>query len=65
MAPDTVEFFLLRGKLLWALNKEAAGNLDYWKAHSILPAHPEVVEFLAYVIPRTTAIINETKFLIV
>lgn len=60
-----VEAFLLRGKILWALNKDSEGNLDYWKAHHLDKDHPEVQEFLRFVIPQVERIIKDTKFLVV
>ena len=36
---NNIQAFLLRGKILWALNKVPEGNLDYWRAHSLNPDH--------------------------
>jgi len=40
--PNSIQAFLLRGKILWALNKVPEGNLDYWRAHSINAENQEV-----------------------
>lgn len=57
LCPNVADFFLFRGKLLWALNKEPQGNLDYWKAESLDPNHPEVQDFLNFINPKINTII--------
>mmetsp|Transcript_4513 Transcript_4513/g.3252 ORF Transcript_4513/g.3252 Transcript_4513/m.3252 type:complete len:152 (-) Transcript_4513:615-1070(-) len=50
--PYQVEVLILKGKLLWSIDKVEEGNEMFWQAHAIAPAHHEVVEFLAIMKPR-------------
>jgi hypothetical protein len=45
--PTNVEVLILKGKLLWSIDKVDEGNQCFWLAHNISPDHHEVVEFLA------------------
>lgn len=45
--PDNVEVLILKGKLLWSIDRVEEGNDCFWQAHSIYPEHHEVGEFLA------------------
>ena len=45
--PNNVEVLILKGKLLWSVDKVEEGNECFWAAHSIFPEHHEVVEFLS------------------
>ena len=45
--PSNVEVLLLKGKLLWSIDKIDDGNEMFWAAHSIEPNHHEIVEFLS------------------
>lgn len=50
--PNNVEVLILKGKLLWSIDKIEEGNEQFWKAHSINPDHHEVVEFLSIMKPK-------------
>ena len=50
--PTNVEVLILKGKLLWSIDKVDQGNECFWAAHSIFPEHHEVVEFLSIQRPR-------------
>jgi Tfp pilus assembly protein PilF len=54
LAKDTnnVEVLILKGKLLWSIDKVDLGNDCFWAAHSIFPEHHEVIEFLSIQRPR-------------
>jgi hypothetical protein len=43
---------ILKGKLLWSIDKVEDGNECFWSAHNIFPEHHEVVEFLSIQRPR-------------
>ena len=45
--PNNVEVLILKGKLLWSVDRVVEGNECFWAAHNIFPEHHEVVEFLA------------------
>lgn len=45
--PNNVEVLILKGKLLWSVDKVDEGNESFWAAHNIFPEHHEVVEFLS------------------
>ena len=45
--PNNVEVLILKGKLLWSVDRVDEGNECFWAAHNIFPDHHEVVEFLA------------------
>lgn len=47
MDANNVEVLILKGKLLWSIDKVDEGNECFWAAHNIYPEHNEVVEFLA------------------
>jgi len=47
-----VEVLILKGKLLWSVDKIEEGNEMFWQAHSIDPDHHEVAEFLSIMKPR-------------
>jgi len=47
-----VEVLILKGKLLWSIDKVEEGNECFWAAHSIFPEHHEVIEFLSIQRPR-------------
>lgn len=50
--PNNIEVLILKGKLLWSVDKVEEGNNMFWKAHSIDPNHHEVIEFLSIQKPR-------------
>lgn len=50
--PNNVEVLILKGKLLWSVDRVEEGNECFWAAHNIFPDHHEVVEFLAIQRPR-------------
>lgn len=52
MDANNVEVLILKGKLLWSIDKVDEGNECFWAAHNIYPEHNEVVEFLAIQRPR-------------
>ena len=45
--PQNVEVLILKGKLLWSVDKVDQGNECFWLAHNIFPEHHEVLEFLS------------------
>jgi len=47
-----VEVMILKGKLLWSIDKIDEGNEMFWSAHAIDSEHHEVVEFLSIMKPR-------------
>ena len=50
--PTNVEVLILKGKLLWSIDKVEDGNEQFWMAHSLNPEHHEVVEFLSIMKPK-------------
>ena len=50
--PVNVEVLILKGKLLWSIDKVDEGNECFWAAHNIFPEHHEITEFLAIQRPR-------------
>ena len=61
--PTNVEVLILKGKLLWSIDKVDEGNQCFWLAHNISPEHHEVVEFLAIQRPRAMEYYKKaTKF---
>ena len=50
--PNNVEVLILKGKLLWSIDKVELGNECFWAAHTIFPDHHEVTEFLSIQRPR-------------
>lgn len=50
--PNNVEVVILKGKLLWSVDKIDEGNEQFWLAHSINPEHYEVLEFLSIMRPK-------------
>jgi hypothetical protein len=44
---QNVEVLILKGKLLWSIDKVEEGNECFWAAHSVHPDHHEVLEFLS------------------
>ena len=69
--PNNIEVLILKGKLLWSIDKVDEGNEMFWQAHSIDPNHHEVIEFLSIQKPRaeefykkaTRAIFEGNRFL--
>lgn len=47
-----IECLILKGKLLWSVDRIEEGNQCFWNAHSIDPNHNEVIEFLSIQKPR-------------
>ena len=45
--PNNVEVLILKGKLLWSIDKVEEGNECFWTAHQLFPEHHEVAEFLS------------------
>ena len=50
--PNNVEVLILKGKLLWSMDKVEEGNELLWDAHKVDPNHHEVIEFLSIQKPR-------------
>lgn len=50
--PNNIEVLILKGKLLWSIDKVDEGNEQFWKSHSLNPDHHEVVEFLSIMKPK-------------
>lgn len=50
--PYNVEVMILKGKLLWSIDKIEEGNDMFWAAHAINPEHREIHEFLSIMRPR-------------
>lgn len=50
--PYNVEVMILKGKLLWSIDKIEEGNDMFWAAHAINPDHREIHEFLSIMRPR-------------
>lgn len=50
--PTNIEVLILKGKLLWSIDKIEEGNEQFWKAHALNPDHHEVVEFLSIMKPK-------------
>lgn len=42
-----IECYVLKGKLLWSVDRIEDGNQCFWAAHQIDPNHNEVIEFLS------------------
>ncbi len=47
-----IEAIILKGKLLWSVDREEDGNEQFWIAHNIDPDHHEVVEFRNIMRPK-------------
>ncbi len=61
--PNNVEVLILKGKLLWSVDKVNEGNECFWLAHNLFPEHHEVVEFLTIQRPRAMEYYKKaTKF---
>ncbi|KAL4464320.1 hypothetical protein ABPG72_017106 [Tetrahymena utriculariae] len=60
-----IHAFLLKGKLLWSLNKYAEGNEIFWKAENMFNEHPEVRDFLKIIVPKADELLKETRYLLV
>lgn len=60
-----IHAYLLKGKLLWSLNKYAEGNEIFWKAENIYNEHPEVKDFLKIIVPKADELLKETRYLLV
>jgi tetratricopeptide (TPR) repeat protein len=55
---------ILKGKLLWSIDKIEEGNEMFWASHAISPDHHEVMEFLSIMKPRADEFYKKaTKFL--
>ena len=50
--PYNVEVMILKGKLLWSVDRLEDGNEMFWQAHALDPDHHEIVEFLSIMKPR-------------
>jgi tetratricopeptide (TPR) repeat protein len=62
--PFNVEVMILKGKLLWSIDKIEEGNDMFWAAHAINPDHHEIVEFLSIMKPRAEEFYKKaTKFI--
>ena len=57
--PTNIEVLILKGKLLWSVDKIDEGNECFWAAHSIFPEHHEVKEFLSIQRPRAMEYYNK------
>ncbi|CDW77540.1 tetratricopeptide repeat protein 16 [Stylonychia lemnae] len=61
--PYNVEVMILKGKLLWSIDKIEEGNEMFWSAHAVDPDHHEIVEFLSIMKPRAEEFYKKaTKF---
>jgi tetratricopeptide (TPR) repeat protein len=59
-----VEVMILKGKLLWSIDKIEEGNELFWAAHAINPEHREISEFLSIMKPRAEEFYKKaTKFI--
>lgn len=47
-----LEAYILKSKILWALQREHEGNAAMWQAFKISPQHSEVQEFISIVKPK-------------
>jgi tetratricopeptide (TPR) repeat protein len=55
---------ILKGKLLWSIDKIDEGNEMFWATHAIDPDHHEIVEFLSIMKPRAEEYYKKaTKFI--
>lgn len=55
---------ILKGKLLWSIDKIDEGNEMFWGAHAVDPEHHEIVEFLSIMKPRAEEFYKKaTKFI--
>jgi len=55
---------ILKGKLLWSIDKIEEGNELFWAAHAINPEHREISEFLSIMKPRAEEFYKKaTKFI--
>ena len=55
---------ILKGKLLWSIDKIDEGNEMFWAAHAGDPEHHEIVEFLSFMKPRAEEFYKKaTKFM--
>ena len=62
--PYNVEVMILKGKLLWSIDKIEEGNDMFWAAHAINPDHREIHEFLSIMRPRAEEFYKKaTKYL--
>eukprot|EP00357_Protocruzia_adherens_P002335 CAMPEP_0114978836 /NCGR_PEP_ID=MMETSP0216-20121206/4034_1 /TAXON_ID=223996 /ORGANISM="Protocruzia adherens, Strain Boccale" /LENGTH=524 /DNA_ID=CAMNT_0002340089 /DNA_START=865 /DNA_END=2439 /DNA_ORIENTATION=+ len=50
---NNVEARILKAKLLWTVDKTFEGNNEFWKVQSIAPNHPDVIEFLNIMTPKS------------
>lgn len=51
-SPLALEAYILKAKILWALQREHEGNAAMWLAFKLNPQHAEVQEFLKIVKPK-------------
>lgn len=59
-----MEVMILKGKLLWSIDKIEEGNELFWAAHAINPEHREISEFLSIMKPRAEEFYKKaTKFI--
>lgn len=47
-----IEALVLKGKILWSIEREAEGNMCFWRAFNIDQQHPDVVKFTAIMKPK-------------
>lgn len=53
-SPQTAtEALVLKGKILWSLDKKAEGNDAFWEAFNLNSAHPDVKEFVSIMRPMS------------
>lgn len=58
MDPKFINALLLKGKLLWSINKIPEGNLLYWEVKQLDPNNSEVNDFLKLIIPQTEELLK-------
>jgi tetratricopeptide (TPR) repeat protein len=47
-----IEALVLKGKVLWSIDREAEGNMYFWKAFNIDQSHPDVTKFVGVMKPK-------------
>lgn len=53
-SPQTAtEALVLKGKILWSLDKKSEGNDAFWEAFNLNSAHPDVKEFVSIMRPMS------------
>lgn len=63
--PKFIDALLLKGKLLWSINKFPEGNLIYWEVKQLDPKNQEVNSFIKLILPQTEELLKQTKYLLI